>query len=43
MVPKMVFKFCANNFNFIRIKLGCVNLNVVYATNEHHICNQYLK
>ena len=53
LIPKMTFKFGANNFSFIRVRLGqvrlCevrldyVNLNVICATNEHHICNQHLK
>ena len=53
VIPNITFKFGANNFNFIRVRLGqvrlgqvrlCyVNFNVICATNEHHICNQHIK
>ena len=48
VIPNLTFKFGANNFNFIRVRLGqvrlgYVNFNVICATNEHHICNQHLK
>ena len=48
VIPNITFKFGANNFNIIRVRLGwiklCyVNFNVICATNEHHICNQHLK
>ena len=48
VIPKTTFKLGANNFNFIRVRLGqvrlCyVNFNVICATNEHHICNQHIK
>ena len=48
VIPYITFKFGANNFNFIRVRLGpvrlCyVNFYVICTTNEHHICNQHLK
>ena len=48
VIPNITFKFGANNFTFIRVRLGqvwlgYVNLNVICPTNEHHTCNQHLK